>query len=269
MRILTRICVHGHAGCAGCIVIALLLLGSAMAPAPAGADAPLWISCAAPMDLATAATCAGYAEMTLDATVHIRMISRCVERPEGEYWTFDSHATILDDNTLLTHNHYRILGDRRCALRRVTFYTPGGKIIADTREPAALAEITRQLHSQDSRCSLEACRLTLSDTHLIPPYGVRFACPGRAAMINLPEVAEINWGGKPGSAFVQWTRPVGLSMRGEVSVLEMASGIREGASGGGVYIPTGNGVTHIGTCLRTRVDAPGSVAALNPAGMGE
>ena len=28
------------------------------------------------------------------------------------------------------------------------------------------------------------------------------------------QAAEINWNGKPGSTFVQWTRPVGLSARG-------------------------------------------------------
>ncbi len=151
----------------------------------------------------------------------------------------------------------------------VTFYTSAGKMIAAFRDAAELAEITRQLHPQGGLCSMEACLLTLPRPALTPPHDLRFVCPERAAMASLPEVAEINWNGKPGSTFVQWTRPVRLSARGDVPVLEMTSSILEGASGGGVYIPTGNGVTHIGTCWRTRVDAPGSVAALNPAGMGE
>ncbi len=119
-------CARRQGRCIVCAAVALLLLSSAIASPPVGADTPVWISCSAPTDLATAATCAQYAAMILDATVYIRMISYCTDRPEGEYWTFDSHATILDDHTLLTHNHYRILGDGRCTLRLRDFLHVGG-----------------------------------------------------------------------------------------------------------------------------------------------
>ena len=160
MHLFTR-CARRQGRCIVCAAVALLLLSGAIASRPVGADTPVWISCAAPTDLATVATCAQYAAMILDATVYIRMISYCTDRPEGEYWSYDSHATIVDDHTLLTHNHYRILGDACCTLRLVTVYTPGGKVITATREPAEIAEITRQLHPQGGLCSMEACLLTL------------------------------------------------------------------------------------------------------------
>ena len=78
-------------------------------------------------------------------------------------------------------------------------------------------------------------------------------------------VAEINWRGRPGTTYVQWARVIGLSTRGDVPVLELADDILEGASGGGVWAATADGVLHVGNSWLRRVDSNGSVAALNPA----
>jgi hypothetical protein len=186
------------------------------------------------------------------------------------FW-YDSHGTILDDRTLLTHHHYLILEDASCTLRAAVFYNSAGHVIKTISDPAHLAKIEGQLRSQGEACHGEFCILALAEPSFTSPRGIHFACPECEWLAEdiayLPEVAVINWEGYPGSTYVQWTRLEGFSTRSDVPVLEVTAGILKGASGGGAWIVTADGMTHIGNSWRRAVDGSGSVVALNPAKM--
>lgn len=265
------ICIRMRWRCMVCAVAAIMALSGGAARSAVQADAPVWVSCSAPSDLATAATCAEYAGTILDATVLIRLVSRCADQSGSLKWWHDSHATILDDRTLVSHSHYLILDDASCRLRAIMLYNSAGRIIEILADPALLASIERQLRPRDSSCRGESCTLRFPRPYFTPPTNVRFACPQcegiSAELANLPEVAVINWKGYPGSTYVQWTRPRGLSTRGGVPVLEVTSDIRKGASGGGAWVVTPTGMMHIGNCWRRAVNGARSVVALNPPGM--
>lgn len=250
-----------------CVIIAMLLLGSAMASAPVAADADLAL-CASPQGDEAKAMCAAYTQAILDTTVLLRMVSQCTGRPEGMEWWFDSHATILDSRTVLTHNHYRILGDERCVLKTLRLYTPEGKIITEIKDAAALKSVTAQLNPKLANCPLETCVLRLDQPYLRPSSALQVMTleqEGAAERVaGMAEIAEINWKGYPGSTYVQWTRPVRLARRGNVRVLELSTCIKQGASGGGAYIRTPNALILVGNGWLTKVDVEGSVVALNP-----
>jgi hypothetical protein len=234
-----------------------------------GVVKPLQIECATPADGGQQEVCAAYERAILDSTVLVHVISRCRERPEGMYWWFDSHATILNDHTLQTHNHYRILGDERCELDAVILYTAEGKGIAWIVDAVKLAEVRRQLDPRQNTCVRQTCTLILDRPYFAPAQSANLAYLEHNALADQiagwPAVAEVSWHGRPGTTYVQWVRVSGLSTRGDVPVLELADAILEGASGGGVWTTTAEGVLQLGNIWLTRTDGSGSVAALNPA----
>jgi hypothetical protein len=249
------------------LAMLILLDGSAVrARAPELDAAP--IDCSAPRDVAQKAACADYERMILDATIQLQMIARCSERPEAAYWQFDSHATVLNEHTLLTHDHYRILTDRRCELAAFRLYTAEGKSIGGVTDEARLADVVSQLGTERNNCRLETCTLVLDWIRFTSVQTLRLAHTDSTKLADQvgqwPAIAQVNWQGILGSTSVQWTRPRGSRTREGVPVLEVADDILAGASGGGAFMPTAEGLAYIGNSWSTRVDGLGSEIALNP-----
>ncbi|MCU0504003.1 MAG: hypothetical protein MUC51_19980 [Anaerolineae bacterium] len=253
------------------LLMAWILTSSGAVRAEPGANqwATDAISCGMPRDAEEAEQCAGWERRILDATVYLRLRLRCGEQsdlPESE--VVISHATILDNETLLTHDHYDILVDPDCQTVALQATSANGLYFA-TNDHALLEDLAVQLRSEPDDTHYQA-RLVRFPTPLFTPsaaltFETFTSLPSRRTLSNWGELAEVNWDKSLGTTRVQWTHPLHAGTQGSALGLVLEKPVGFGASGGGVFRITPDGVTHVGNIWGTWQEDGTSIVALNPA----
>ena len=107
-----------------------MLFGWNRAAADVQAQAP--VLCSAPATAEEAARCDALEQQVLDATVFLRFTMRC--GPHGNRSgraLVASHATVVDNRTLLTHDHFSRLADPDCDAGSLEVIAARGGLLAE------------------------------------------------------------------------------------------------------------------------------------------
>ncbi|MDA0242266.1 MAG: RHS repeat-associated core domain-containing protein [Chloroflexi bacterium] len=195
-------------------------------------------SCKDPIDSFEGKTCSKAVQDILKATVTILTTYELI-LPHGAVvrQTVASHATIMDDSTVLTHNHYGETIDSSYQPIYHDAYDANGTFLART-------------HNQLQEVGDETTTLAFSAGTFSAPFVdfQEFSGNSFPALSNGDEVAIIDWQ-KPvvGSTKVVWTTVAYARARsGDVKVLVVDYLVERGASGGGLYMMQNGNPIHIG-----------------------
>jgi hypothetical protein len=224
-------------------------------------------SCRAPADEQMAAFCAALERQILDATVYLRFTLDCPA--SGEVLYLSSRATVMDERTVLTHNHYTDFDEPGCAIVAMEVFTGRGKSLAKLQDPAGLDEMLRWLRHDGDDSSTQARKVAFPQplfAALNPAVFESFASlPADNVLTDWGEVAEINGEPFPWETRIQWVRPLYTEAQGHALGLILDRDVHHGASGGGVYRYAGGQLVHIGNVWGTWEEDHRSLVALNRA----
>ncbi len=230
------------------------------------------LTCSAPRNEVERRQCAALERRILDATVFLRFTLHCGHNGDrSQVALVPSHATIMDNRTLLTHDHYYPLSDPNCDVVALEVAKVSGELLTEIEDAATLEALARQLRP-DPAGSGNQIRVVRFRTLLFTPAPeLAFETTNRAASNATfqysGELAEINWESFPRATRVEWVRPVALERRGSALGLVVDQAVEIGASGGGVFSITSEGITHVGNIWGTWKDDNTSIVALNQAGV--
>jgi hypothetical protein len=227
---------------------------------------PTGHSCADPQDETEAWGCYYAEQEILESTVLLKAEWEITTCRNGKCTTTImvgwSHATILDDHTLITHNHFEPkFWDEEDFWNRATANFTAYR--ADGQEITGINYQDSQTYADGP----ETRALIFGPNSFSSPAS--FAEPGDKLPKTGSEVAVVTWKGSPGSTAVQWAPMTGIGGRVEFgdgtrveNALTVDITVRKGASGGGIF---SNG-THIANNYAIgKANGQGvTVGALNP-----
>jgi hypothetical protein len=200
-------------------------------------------SCAYPRNDEDQAACAEIEAQILASTVHIELLTWVLRGEEQKLFSSESHATILGDRYLVTHNHFKYSltnqveaygeqsGYVAISLRhtsgRLLLYGPlkSFTIVHQDAESLILSFVDWNGQGLFEAANLPSAEFT--DMHSI-------------SLKAGDELAQIDWDGV--TTHVDWVRVEQVIHTGSVPKIQVDNYIWEGSSGGGVFL---NGV-HIG-----------------------
>ncbi len=252
----------------GAVVVRLLLLGFlALVPlpgAPVRAAAP--VTCRAPADEAARKYCAELEEQVLDATVFLCFRVACGNRAGQGQTVVHSHATVVDERTVLTHDHYGWTNNPQCRLVALVVYSGRGARLTEYEDPETLDAVVAGLRPDPAGSHYQSRTLTFPE----PLFGVANVTydrvdgePAADVLAGWGELAEVNWTSYPQQTYVQWVKPSKVEVRGEALALFVQKPVKVGASGGGVFRVVDGRLHHVGNVWATRLQEGTSVVALN------
>ncbi len=252
----------------GAVVVRLLLLGFlALVPlpgTPVRAAAP--VSCRAPADEAARKYCAALEEQVLDATVFLCFRVACGSRANQGQTLVHSHATVVDEQTVLTHDHYGWTNNPKCRLEALVVYSGRGMRLAEYEDPETLGALVAGLRPDPAGSRYHSRLLTFPEPLFVAAnvtYDRVDGEPGADVLAGWGELAEVNWTSYPQQTYVQWVKPARLEVRGEALALFVQQPVKVGASGGGVFRVVNGQLHHVGNVWATRLREGTSVVALN------
>jgi hypothetical protein len=227
------------------------------------------VSCSRPQNDTESRLCADWERRILDATVCLRLMLRCgwqSGQPESEVVT--SHATILDSETLLTHDHYDIPADPDCTVVALQVAGAYGSLHFATNDPELLDELTSRLRSDPAGTRSQARLVRFPMPLFTQPTDLGFESftspPPQRVLTGWGELAEVNWEKSRGPARVQWVRPLYAGVQGAALGLVLGKAVGSGTSGGGVFrVTPAGGIVHVGNVWGTWQDDDTSIVALN------
>jgi len=226
------------------------------------------VSCSAPATPEQQASCAALEQQVLGATVFLRFTMYC--GPDGDRSgraLVASHATVVDNRTLLTHDHFARLGDVNCDAHSVEVFAARGGLLAEIEDVIVLDDLVRQLRPNRGGDSRQARTLTFPKALLTPSPGLVFerfnSLPGEAVLAGWGELAQVNWRTYPRQTYVQWVKPTSAEMRGAAYGVVVGKQVEIGASGGGVFRVVAGRLYHVGNVWATWQDDDASLVALN------
>lgn len=257
-------------GISGLVLRALLLGSLVMTPLRAdsvSAQTASSFSCSAPADAAERTHCAALEKEVLDATIYMLFRLSCGQHgaDSGQSLVM-SHATVVDERTVLTHNHYGWLDKSQCVLTALHVFASRGEQLAQIKDPAQLDDLVSQLRPNLDGSRGQALTVTFPESLFVPSRIVieRFASqPGDDALTGWGELAEINWRTYPRETYVQWVNPATIELREQALGLVVQKAVQVGASGGGVFRIVNGQIHHIGNVWATRQQNDTSIVALN------
>lgn len=252
----------------GAVVIRLMLLGFlALVPlpgAPVRAAAP--VSCRASADEAVRKYCAALEEQVLDATVFLCFRVACGGRASQRQTIVHSHATVVDERTVLTHDHYGWTNNPKCWLAALVVYSGRGVRLAEYENSETLDALVAGLRPDPSGSRYHSRTLTFPEP-LFAAASVTYdrvdGEPAADVLAGWGELAEVNWTSYPRQTYVQWVKPARVEVRGEALALFVQKPVKVGASGGGVFRVIDGRLYHVGNVWATRLREGTSVVALN------
>lgn len=252
-----------------CGLISFALGGAVSNQRVAAEQSDAGSSCRVPRDEAERAQCAEWERRILDGTVFMDFSLQCGDRGMPHVPT---HATIVDERTLLTHDHFDPLADPRCAVATLEIASLRGDLHLILKEAAVLAELARQLHPAEFSRSSQSRLLSFPSPLFTPTSGLSFASFAALPAADTPaawgEMAVINWQGLLGTTRIQWLRPLWFEPRGGALGLVVDAAVEVGASGGGAFRVTPSGIAHVGNTWGTWREDDTTIIALNPAATG-
>jgi hypothetical protein len=247
------------------------MTSSAMSPQSAvvglGVVAP---RCSAPRNDFERSQCAAIERQILDATVFLRFTLHCGRNGDrSQVALVPSHATAMDGQTLLTHDHYLPLSDPSCDASSLEVSTARGALIAEITDATVLAELARQLRPGPAGSSCQTRVVRFPDPLFAGVLPLSFEQIHVAISSSEPEqwgeLAEIDWVPFPNTTKVHWVRSLRIERRGAALGLVVDRAVEVGASGGGVFRVTPGGLVHVGNIWGTWQDDDTSIVALNQA----
>jgi hypothetical protein len=244
-----------------------LAIGSSPAQATARTEVSPAFSCRAPAGEQMAALCAALERQILDTTVYFRFTLDCPA--SGEVFYLSSRATVIDERTVLTHDHYTDFDEPGCAIVAMEVFTGRGKSLTKFRDSAQLDDMLRRLRrdGDGSRTQVRKVAFPLplfTDLHAAV-FESFASLPADSALTEWGEVAEINGEPFPWETRIQWVRPLSTEAQGQALGLVLDRAVYHGASGGGVYRYAAGQLIHIGNVWGTWEEDHRSLVALNRA----
>ncbi len=242
-------------------------IGSSQFQATARTEVSPAFSCRAPADEQMAALCAALERQILDTTVYFRFTLDCPA--SGRSSISRRRATVMDEQTVLTHDHYTDFDEPGCAIAAMEVFTGRGKSLTKYRDPAQLDDMLRRLRRDGDGSRTQARKVAFPlplFADLTPAVFESFASlPVDIALADWGEVAEINGEPFPWETRIQWVRPLSTEAQGQALGLVLDQAVYHGASGGGVYRYTAGQLVHIGNVWGTWEEDHRSLVALNRA----
>jgi hypothetical protein len=224
-------------------------------------------SCRAPADEQMAAFCAALERQILDTTVHFRFTLDCPASREVFY--LSSRATVMDERTVLTHDHFTDFDEPGCAIVALEIFTGRGKSLAKFRDPAGLDEMLRRLRRDGDGSRFQARKVAFILPLFAELHTASFesfaSLPADNVLTDWGEVAEINGEPFPWETRIQWVQPLYTEAQGQALGLVLDQAVYHGASGGGVYRYVAGRLVHIGNVWGTWEEDHRSLVALNRA----
>ncbi|MCU0503219.1 MAG: hypothetical protein MUC51_15965 [Anaerolineae bacterium] len=252
------------------LLVALILTSSGAVRAEPRANQ--WttepISCGVPRDAEEAERCADWQRQIMEATVFLRFSLRCGWKGDRSGSALvASHATIVDSRTLLTHDHFDSLVDPNCTVVALEVAGARNGLYFEIEDVALLGDLVEQMR-QDATGSHRQAQLVAFPTSLFasttPVEFASFEDPlTEETLAGWGELAEVNWAWFRGSTRVQWVHPLRVEERGEALGLVVDRAVEIGASGGGVFRITPEGIAHVGNVWGTWKEDDTSIVALN------
>ena len=205
---------------------------------------PTGHSCGAPEDGHEGRLCAEMEQEILDSTILLSMVFTAYYCDDWDCYYLEVggtfHGTILDDSTLLTHDHFEELANEKYGLSltsnefweifsmtNLSLFDTGGNRIPFS----GTIDITR---FPDQETSLFAFGKDIfKGKNEATPANLSYTQPSKGS-----EVAVINWTGELGSTRVDWAttqEDASLTVSGKTHVVVHDAFLRNGSSGGGVY----------------------------------
>ncbi|NJN53520.1 MAG: RHS repeat-associated core domain-containing protein [Anaerolineae bacterium] len=158
-----------------------------------------------------------------------------------------SHGTIVDDQTLLSHNHF---DEFKYSISRITLYDSSGNLIQYN------GSVTQRFTEGEQSSTFEFDSSVFSGQ-----TSATFENNISSGVQVGDEVAVIDWdGANPGSTKVVWANVMSISTYDGVPSLQVDVNVNKGASGGGIFF---NG-SHIANNTNTGLYGSYSWAAINP-----
>lgn len=223
-------------------------------------------SCSAPRDDEELRLCAAWERRILDATVLLDFTIRCGDKGVPHV---PSHATVVDERTLLTHDHFDPLADPQCIVASLEIANARGERRPLITDATLLENLAQQLCHNDVGHSHQTRLLRFPAPLFTPVPDLGFERfddpPKHDAIMTWGEVAEVDWRWLPGTTRVQWVKPLWIEQRGAALGLVVDRAVEVGASGGGVFRVTPGGLVHVGNIWGTWRDDDTSIVALNQA----
>jgi hypothetical protein len=247
---------------------AILLAGSGPSRALTTGNAPaaLLVSCSAPRDNEELRQCAAWERRILDATVLLDFTIRCGDKGMPHV---PSHATVVDDHTLLTHDHFDPLADPQCTVGSLEIASARGHRYPLITDAVLLEQLAQHLRPNATGSNYQARLLRFPSSLFRSVPDLRLETFDDLARVDAlalwGEVADVDWRWLPGTTRVQWVRPLRIEQRGAALGLVVDRAVEVGASGGGVFRVTPGGLVHVGNIWGTWHDDDTSIIALNRA----
>jgi hypothetical protein len=202
------------------------------------------ISCSKPAGFAERAYCQRLERKILRYTVRIEMHTWVTVQGQQKKATTQSHATILDGQYLVTHNHYRyslteqveLFGDE-IGYTAISLWSGNGALLLSEAHLSSFNIVYEDTET------LVLAFLKKNGRGLFEAAGLPSAPFASHASLRLQageELAQIVWNGK--STRVDWARVERVGLRERVPHFQVNNYPIIGCSGGGVFL---NGV-HIG-----------------------
>jgi len=207
------------------------------------ADQTKSFSCANPSNDEDQAACAEIEAQILASTVHIELLTWESMGEEQKLFSNESHATILGDRYLVTHNHFR--------------YSLTNQVEAYREESGYVAISLRKTSGRLLLYGpLDSFTIVHQDAESLILSFVDWNGQGLFEAANLPsakftdmysislkegdELAQVDWDGV--TTHVDWVRVDDVIQAENVSQIRVDNYLLEGSSGGGVFL----GGVHIG-----------------------
>ena len=211
--------------------------------APFDEDQTNSFSCANPKNDEERVTCAEIEAQILASTVHIELLTWESSSEEQKLLSNESHATILGDSYLVTHNHFKY-----SLTNQVEAYgEESGYVAISLRETSGRLLLYGPLNSftivhQDAE-SLILSFVDWNGQGLFEAANLpsaKFADTNSISLKEGDELAQIDWDGA--TTHVDWVHVVDVIQAENVPQIRVDNFPLEGCSGGGVFL---DGV-HIG-----------------------
>ncbi|MCU0500788.1 MAG: hypothetical protein MUC51_03310 [Anaerolineae bacterium] len=242
-------------------------IGSLPSQATARTEVSPAFSCRTPADEQMAATCAALERQILDATVYLRFTLDCPA--SGEVFHLSSRATVMDERTVLTHDHFKDVDEPGCVIIALEVFSGRGKALVKHQDRAQVDQMLRRLRPDSHGSRFQARKVVFSQplfSGLTPAVFESFAAlPTDIALTEWGEVAEINGEPFPRETRIQWVRPLYTEVQAQAFGLVLDQAVYHGASGGGVFRYAAGQIVHIGNVWGTWEEDHRSLVALNRA----
>ena len=203
----------------------------------------------------------------LDTTVYFRFTLDCAA--SGEVFYLSVACTVMDEQTVLTHDHYTDFDEPGCAIVAMEVFTGRGKSLTKYRDPAQLDDMLRRLRRDGDGSRTQARKVAFPLPLFTDLHAAVFesfaSLPADNALTEWGEVAEINGEPFPWETRIQWVRPLSTEAQGQALGLVLDQAVYHGASGGGVFRYAAGQLVHIGNVWGTWEEDHRSLVALNRA----